>query len=174
MRTAFRRPSGTLPRALATLLGAAALLCLAPAAQAQWKWVSRAGVVQYSDQPPPPDTPNRDILARPTPNSVQQPLPPASGASAGAAAAVRAGMAKAKAQQEQQRKAQEQAHELQAQVQAQQRAQLCEQARQQLQNLDSGRRIRQAGANGQLDYLDSAQIQAQRQQALAAMQSSCY
>ena len=174
MRIAFRRPSIPLAPALSTLLGAAALLGLTPAAQAQWKWLSHSGVVQYSDQPPPPDTPSRDILARPTPNSVQQPLPPASGASAGAAAAVRAGMAKAKAQQEQQRKAQEQAHQLQAQVQAQQRAQMCQQARQQLQNLDSGRRIRQAGANGQLDYLDSAQIQAQRQQALAAMQSSCY
>jgi hypothetical protein len=174
MRIAFRRPSGPLPRALSALLGTAALLCLAPAAQAQWKWMSPSGVVQYSDQPPPPDTPNRDILARPTPNSVQQPLPPASGASAGAAAAVRAGMAKAQERQEQQRKAREQAQQLQAQVQAQQRAQLCAQARQQLQTLDSGRRVRQAGANGQLDYLDSAQIQAQRQQAMAAMQSSCY
>ena len=172
MRIVPRRPSGPFPRALSTLLGLAALLCLAPAAQAQWKWVSHSGVVQYSDQPPPPGTPLRDILARPTPSSVAQPTPPASGASA--AAAVRAGIAKAHAQQEEQRKAQEQARQLQAQVQAQQRAQVCEQARQQLQALDSGRRVRQPGPGGQLDYLDSAQIQAQRQQALSAVQSSCY
>ncbi|MBU6440805.1 MAG: DUF4124 domain-containing protein [Betaproteobacteria bacterium] len=172
MRIALRRLSGPVPRALSPLLGLAALLCLAPAAQAQWKWVAPSGVVQYSDQPPPSGTPARSILARPTPSSMEQPAAPASGASA--AARVRAGLAKAKEQQEQQRKAQEQARQLQAQVQAQQRAQVCEQARQQLQLLDSGRRVRQAGPNGELNYLDSAQIQAQRAQAQAAMQAACY
>lgn len=158
--------------ALPALLGLACGLCLAPVAQAQWKWVSPSGVVQYSDQPPPPGTPMRNILSSPTPTSVQSPETPASGASA--ASAVRAQIARTRAQQEAQRKAQEQAKELQAEVQAQQRAQVCEQARQQLQNLDSGRRVREPGPQGQLDYLDSAQIQAQREQAQAAMQSSCY
>ena len=84
MRIALRRLAGPVPRALPPLLGLAALLCLAPAAQAQWKWLAPSGVVQYSDQPPPPGTPARSILARPTPSSVEQPTAPASGASAAA------------------------------------------------------------------------------------------
>ncbi len=157
----------------AALLGLAAALCLAPAAQAQWKWVTPSGVTKYSDLPPPPDTPLHDILARPTPTSVARPAVPASAASSAAARAVREQMHKSAQQAAEQRKAQEQARHLQDEVQAQQRAQACAQARQQLQVLDSGRRIRQVDAQGQPAYLDSAQVEAQRAQAQAQVQQYC-
>lgn len=170
MRIALRRLSGPVPRALPPLLGLAVLLCLAPAAQAQWKWVAPSGVVQYSDQPPPPGTPLRNILARPTPTSVPA-SEPAPGSSA--AQAVRKHLQQQKLDQQ----AQEQARKLQAEVQDAQRRQLCEQAQQQLQQqlqvLDSGRRVRQTDANGVPVYLDSAQIQAQRQQAQAQAEAAC-
>ncbi|MFX8195565.1 DUF4124 domain-containing protein, partial [Acinetobacter baumannii] len=40
-------------------------LLLAASAQAQWKWRDAKGNVQYSDMPPPPGTPEKDILLRP-------------------------------------------------------------------------------------------------------------
>jgi len=51
--------------ALLALL-AASLITLP--ATAQWKWRDKGGHVQYSDLPPPPGTPDGDILARPSPS----------------------------------------------------------------------------------------------------------
>ena len=167
MRDAARR---LFRSAAPALLGSALALLLPAPAQAQWKWVTPAGVTQYSDQPPPPGTPARDILARPTPNSVPQPGEPSSSP---AASAVQQQMRKHQQQLQAERKAQEQARQLQAQVQAQQRQQLCEQAQQQLQVLDSGRRVRQLDANGVPVYLDSGQVQAQRAQAQAQVDAAC-
>lgn len=160
------------PAALAALLGLAAGVGLARPALAQWKWISPSGVVQYSDQPPPADTPLRDILARPRPTAVA-PAEPASGAASAAAKAVRSQLQQRKAAQAAQRKAQQDAQAAQQQAQALQRMQLCQQAQQRLQVLDSGRRIRQLQSDGQQAYLGSAQLQAQRQQAQALIDSSC-
>ena len=49
------------PRWLAMVLIAG--LCLP--ASAQWKWRDSTGRTQYSDLPPPPDTPEASILVRP-------------------------------------------------------------------------------------------------------------
>ncbi len=160
------------PAALAALLALAASLGLAKQALAQWKWISPSGVVQYSDQPPPADTPLRDILAQPRPTSVA-PAEPASGASAAAAQAVQRQLQRRKAQQQARRKALQDAQAAQQQAEAMQRMQLCQQAQQRLQVLESGRRIRQVQADGQQAYLGSEQLQAQRQQAQALVDSNC-
>jgi cytoskeletal protein RodZ len=41
------------------------LACLAPLAQAQWSWKDKDGSRVFSDQPPPPSVPEKDILRRP-------------------------------------------------------------------------------------------------------------
>ena len=52
-------------RPLLALLAALAATLLALPAEAQWKWKDKSGHVQYSDLPPPPGTPEQDILGKP-------------------------------------------------------------------------------------------------------------
>jgi Domain of unknown function (DUF4124) len=47
------------------LFAAALLLCLLPLAHAQWSWKDKDGSRVFSDQPPPPSVPEKDILKRP-------------------------------------------------------------------------------------------------------------
>src|SRR3954469_17860313 len=64
-----------------------AIACLAtPFAYAQWQWVDKDGRKVFSDQPPPPGTPNDKILKRPgnrpaEPEPVAAPAAPAAAAS---------------------------------------------------------------------------------------------
>ena len=53
-------------RPLVALLAVLAASLVALPAEAQWKWRDKGGHVQYSDLPPPPGTPEGDILARPS------------------------------------------------------------------------------------------------------------
>ena len=53
-------------RPLVALLAVLAASLIALPAEAQWKWRDKGGHVQYSDLPPPPGTPDGDILARPS------------------------------------------------------------------------------------------------------------
>ena len=63
-------------------LAVAALAFMASAAQAQFVWVDAKGVRQYSDTPPPPSVPLKDILRAP-----RQPHGPLAAAAAAAAMA---------------------------------------------------------------------------------------
>jgi hypothetical protein len=47
------------------LCAAALLACLLPIAQAQWSWKDKDGRRIFSDQPPPTNVPEKDILKRP-------------------------------------------------------------------------------------------------------------
>lgn len=51
--------------ALLRLAGAAVLLSACALAQAQYVWIDAKGVRQFSDRPPPPDTPAAKILKAP-------------------------------------------------------------------------------------------------------------
>ena len=53
----------TMARTLVALLAVLAASLIALPAEAQWKWRDKGGHVQYSDLPPPPGTPDGDILA---------------------------------------------------------------------------------------------------------------
>ncbi len=44
---------------------AALIVCLLPLAQAQWSWKDKDGRRIFSDQPPPTNVPDKDILKRP-------------------------------------------------------------------------------------------------------------
>lgn len=64
----------------AALLGA--LLLASAFAQAQFAWIDEKGVRHYSDQPPPPNTPDAKILKMP--RGMVQPAPAATAAPAAA------------------------------------------------------------------------------------------
>ena len=146
----------------------------------QWKWVGPGGVVQYSDQPPPPSIPSRNILQHPEAQSATLPVRAASTASqAGAASSPKQSppmtelekkiAEKKKAEQA----AQEDAKRLQQQAQAQQRQQNCLQAQRQLQVIDSGQRMMQIDAQGQRYFLDDAQRAAERSRVMALIAQYC-
>ena len=72
---------------------AAVLLASAMAAQAQaqWMWRDKDGQVNASDRPPPREVPDKDIIARPTPDARRVVAPRApDGAASGAAPAAAA------------------------------------------------------------------------------------
>ena len=167
-------------RRLATrvaLLSACALLA-APPALAQWKWISSAGVVQYSDQPPPPNIPAKNILAKPLAATT---APHGPSASAAASSAAPPAMEQAQTQAardlqqklEQDKRAKEAAQNLQKQIEAQARQANCLQAQRQLQTLDSGVRLAEVDPQGNRAYITDAQRAAQRQQAAAAIAANC-
>jgi hypothetical protein len=145
---------------------------VAPAC-AQWKWISPSGVVQYSDQPPPSTIAARNILARP---AAAAPGPTASSASQ-AAGQIKGQDSQAarelQSKLDEDKRAKEAAQRLQQQVSEQARLANCLQARRQLQALDSGLRVRQVDAQGNRDFLDDAQIAAQRRQAAAMIAANC-
>lgn len=51
----------------------ATLLLASTAARAQYAWIDEKGVHQYSDKPPPPDTPQANILKMPRPSMPSTP-----------------------------------------------------------------------------------------------------
>lgn len=173
-------PRRLLPASLiaGVLVGASSLLAAQPAA-AQWKWVTPAGVVQYSDQPPPANVPLKNILARPLAAPARGPVAAASMASSAAPASAPGNAAQTQAARELQQKleqdkrAKEAAQRLQQQVDAQARQSNCLQAQRQLQTLDSGVRLAEIDAQGNRAFLTDAQRTAQRQQAAAAIAAYC-
>jgi hypothetical protein len=50
---------------LSLILVAATALALPAVSMAQWQWVDRSGHKVFSDQPPPPDIPQANIVKRP-------------------------------------------------------------------------------------------------------------
>lgn len=149
-----------------------ALLAAAGWAQAQWKWIGPGGVVQYSDQPPPPGTPAKNILSRPASAKPAPATPVASQPAAkdAAAQALEKKLQEQKqAQAEQQKAQQAEADAANARI----RAQNCLAAQQQLRTLDSGMRIVQINAQGQREYANDAQLEQMRAQALAAIEQNC-
>lgn len=173
--------AGAVPAALF----AVASLFMVQSAMAQWKWISPAGVVQYSDLPPPPNIPLKNILAKPAAASMRTHAPAATTASGPASASAPAAKDTAQSQAqtqatrelqqklEQDKRAKEAAQRLQQEVGAQARQANCQQAQRQLQTLDSGVRLAEVDAQGNRAFLTDAQRTAQRQQAMAAVANYC-
>ena len=173
----------TTPRALCALALRMALVMAcamaASPAMAQWKWITSAGVVQYSDQPPPANIPAKNILAQPQAVNRAPGVAPASAAASAPAAAPVPDPAQQQATRELQKKleqdkhAKEAAQHLQQQMDAQARQANCVQAQRQLQTLDSGVRLAEVDPQGNRAYLTGAQRAAQRQQVTAAIAANC-
>ncbi|KQV89100.1 MULTISPECIES: DUF4124 domain-containing protein [unclassified Roseateles] len=157
------------------------LLCLAAAgaAQAQWKWRDAKGNVQYSDMPPPPGTPDKDILLRPY---VAKPTivvaPPSTQASAASAPRPPAS-APTKAEQEaaaRQKKDQDGETAKQKEEErrvAAQRRENCARAQANLRDLQSGTRLTRTNEKGERVFMDEAQISAEVSRARDTITSEC-
>jgi len=158
-----------------------ALLCLVVAgtAQAQWKWRDAKGNVQYSDLPPPPGTPEKDILQRPY---AQRPIivvsPPGTQASAASAPRPAASTPTKAEQDAATRQKQEQDQQTAKQKEeerriAEQRRENCSRAQAQLRDLQSGIRITRTNENGERVFMDDAQRQAEVERARQIITTEC-
>jgi hypothetical protein len=164
----------TLPRFGALLVAAFVLAGAAPPAQAQWKWRDKTGQINASDRPPSLEVPEKDILARPTPDAKRVPAVVASAASA--AVLGRAAPAgdrelearKRGAEQEQASKAKAEEERL-----ANQRAENCRRARTHMNALDSGQRIARINDKGEREVLDDRARADEMRQAREVIASEC-
>jgi hypothetical protein len=159
------------PRWLAMALIAG--LCL-PAA-AQWKWRDSTGHTQYSDLPPPPDTPESSILLRPAAASARasaaaSAVPAAAAPSLPPPKTVEPELEK-KLREEKQAKAAK--AKLEEEKVAAQKADSCSRARNQLRGLDEGYRIARMNSKGEREFLDDKGRADETQRVKAIIKADC-
>ena len=162
--------------ALRLLLATTALALMTSAAQAQWKWRDKTGQVNASDRPPPMEVPEKDIIARPTPDArrvAPAPAPTASAATTPAAPAKgplerEVDARKKAAEQEQAAKAR--ADEEKA---SQQRAENCRRAKGHVAALETGQRIARTNDKGEREILDDRGRAEELRQAREVIASDC-
>jgi hypothetical protein len=169
------------------------VLCLCSPVLAQWAWRDAGGKMQFSDLPPPRETPERDILKRP-PNQQRQAvvvspyLSPASAAAAAASAASASADALAKAesaiqeakqQQLKQRQEQDaltkqqQLQQAEARKVAEQRRDNCGRAQDNLRLLQARTKLLQTDQRGESVLLDETQREAELQRTRSVISSDC-
>ncbi len=149
------------------LLALTCFLSLAPAS-AQWAWRNSSGSLVFSDRPPPPDVPTRNIVKQPGGIARQVDLgepattaqTPASAASRPATAASALPVTKAEADDKKKadaEKALEAAKQkAEADKLAKTRADNCTRAQQAKATYESGVRVARANAQGEREFLDDA------------------
>lgn len=150
----------------------ALVLAAASTAQAQWKWRDKSGQVNVSDRPPPMDVAEKDILARPTPESLRRPAPApaASAASAPARGPLERELAQRRSAAEQERSAKAKAEEERV---AAQRAENCRRARNHMAALESGQRMARVNDKGEREVLDDRGRAEEMRQAREVIASDC-
>ena len=157
----------TLAYSLVTMAIALAGLAGATSAVAQWKWLDKNRHMQYSDIPPPLDTPERDILQRPKAATVV--AAPTSSVAAAPAASAASGVGvqprtvepeleakRRKAEQDQAARAKSDAKTEEERVAAL-RTENCNRARSDVRTLDDGGRLARTNARGEREVLDDRQ-----------------
>jgi hypothetical protein len=144
-------------------------------ASAQWKWRDGAGHIQYSDLPPPPDTPESSILARPAAATAR-----ASAAASAASAAAVPSLPPAKTVEpelEKKLREEKQAKAAKAKLEeekvAAQKAESCSRARNQLLGLEEGYRIARVNSKGEREVLDDKGRASETQRVKAIIKSDC-
>ena len=163
-----------------TLLLVLALLgsLLGGNAFAQWKWRDKAGVVQYSDLPPPNGTADKDVLQRPTTTQQRRAAAaaaiPASGASAAAAPRLPKGI-----EPELETKRRKAEQELAAKSKAEEdksaatRADNCTRAKAYARTLDEGMRLSRTNAKGEREIIDDGNRAEEVKRAKSVIASDC-
>lgn len=185
-RVVFRRMK---PCAWAVIALAASLGCTASLASTIWKWRDANGRVTVSDQPPPRDIPERDILERPAPRSALTVESAASGRQSASArrdgaraapAAASAAASRVDPELEVRRKA-EQAKALESakaaapadpQALARKREN-CARARAQLASLETGQRMARLNAKGERVILEDAERAKEANRAREIIAADC-
>ena len=160
----------TLPR----LLFACAALLLCAAAQAQYIWVDDKGIKQFSDRPPPPDTPAKRILKQPGAAPVSDLLAPAADAAPAAPAPGKGPPSIAERNADYRKRMKDQAeNDKKAQEESQRKADMasnCASARASKAQLESGVRVGTVDRNGERTIMDDAERAQQLQKANRALQ----
>lgn len=162
-------------------------VCLLPlSASAQWQWIDKNGKKVFSDQAPPPDVPEKNILRRAGP-------PPRGGATAAqtvepepaadAAGAPKAQAAAAPKPSGVDKELEEKAKKAQAEEKAKQAAEAekiakakadnCARARQSKATFDSGLRVARVNASGEREIMDDAARAAEQKRLQTIIQSDC-
>ena len=167
-------------RLLSWSVAAVALAAVQAPALAQYTWRDAKGQLHASDQPPPREIPDKDVIRRPAARNAAAAAPAANAASdvapaaslrnAAASAPVDAELQKRRARAEQEAKARAQAEE---QRQASQRAENCQRARTHLATLDSGTRLVRVDARGERAVLDDATRAREAAEARSVIASDC-
>jgi hypothetical protein len=170
------------PLLCSVLIGLFASLAL-PAA-AQWKWRDGDGRIQYSDRPPPPGIPARDVLSKPAATAPMSARPaPATPASAGDASATGAGavagspasgpanvdpelLARKKAAEAAERKAEDERL-------ARERQASCTRARDYLRVLETGVPLARVNERGERESVPAAERDAEVRRAREIVTADC-
>lgn len=145
-------------------------------ASAQYTWRDGRGQLHASDQPPPRDIPEKDIIRRPAarpapaPAAASAPVAAAPSRTATASAPVDPELQQRRARAEQEAKARAQADE---QRLAAQRAENCQRARSHLAALDSGTRLVRVNERGERVVVDDDTRSREAAQARAVIASDC-
>lgn len=155
------------------MLWALATTLVCANAAAQWQWVDGSGRKVFSDTPPPPGIPEKNILKRAGPTN------PASAATAVSAAPAAAtpqisGRDEALEAKKKQAEAQEQAlKKAEADKLAKARQDSCERAKRSKTALESGVRMATVNAKGEREIMDDAARAAEVKRVNEIIQSSC-
>jgi hypothetical protein len=164
-----------------------AVACAAPAlGHAEWQWIDATGRRVFSDQPPPPDTPQKNILRQPGPRPASltfEKAAPAGTAPAEAAAAAPKAAASAgrpsgrdgelEAKRKQLEAAEAQKRKAEEERVAKARADNCTRARQAKATLDSGQRLARVNDKGEREVLDDAARATELQRVQDIIASEC-
>ena len=164
------------------LVSAALLLCAA-AAHAQWQWIGTDGRKMFSDQAPPADVPEKNILKRPGgAKAAPATAPAASSAAAPTVAAARpaASAPRTSGKDAEIEKKKKEAEQLEAAKKkeedekfAKAKADNCERAKRSLANLSSGIRIQTQNDKGEREFMSDAQRAADSARAQDLVSSEC-
>ena len=164
------------------------VVALPLSASAQWQWIDKNGKKVFSDQAPPPDVPDKNILRRsgtppPRPTTgISSPETPAPESTEAAAPKAREGAAtpkpsgvdkdleektkKAEAEEKTKRAAEE------AKI-AKAKADNCALARQSKATVDSGMRIAKVNAQGEREIMDDTARAAEQKRIQSVINSDC-
>lgn len=158
-------------------------VCLLPlAAGAQWQWIDKSGKKVFSDQPPPTDVPEKNILRRagsPPPRSGSAPAAaeadaPDAAAPKAAAAPKPAGVDKELEEKTKKAQAEEKARQAaEAGKNAKAKADNCDRARQGKATFDSGIRVAKINAKGEREIMDDAARAAEQKRLQSIIESDC-
>lgn len=154
------------------ILFVAAVCTFSLAAQAQWQWVDNAGRKVFSDQPPPPDIPLKNIVKQPGKSAVASVAAPAAAASAPVPQLSNDDKEllakKKKAESEAMARIKEEADSLNKI-----KATNCEKAKANQALLDSGVRMAVTNAKGEREFLDDAARATEQRRIRTVMETNC-
>lgn len=168
---------------LAHLLVIGSVFLLPLGAQAQWQWVDKDNKKVFSDQAPPPDIPEKNILRKPggpskrlafstppAPTETVAVAVPAPAAAPGKPAGVDKDLVEKAKKAEDAEKAKQAAE---AQKVAQGKAENCSRAREGKATMDSGIRIARVNAQGEREILDDGARAREAQRLQSVIASDC-